>query len=202
MFWVFCLGPQNKVILIKWCGFTEIVSVVFATISCNQKICESSVSVRIDGHLYLKKYKGLKKRWHFKIQRLYLPWSLRPNITFPSLPTSSPAFSASSLDFSDTGFFSLELAELVLFSVLFLAVSTAWNIPLQLFTSQVSVTFSVRSFLTSLASDPLLFWLVYPVLLSPFYYLKLTCLFFQFISCIIYKFHEVRILYSEIIFIL
>lgn len=61
MFWVFCLGPQNKVILIKWCGFTEIVSVVFAMISCNKKICESSVSVRIDGHLYLKNYKGLKK---------------------------------------------------------------------------------------------------------------------------------------------
>lgn len=147
-------------ILIKWCGFTQIVSLMFATISCDQKICENSISVCIDGHLYLKKYNGLKKWWHFKIRRPY------PGLWGPTLPgLCLPAHLISYLLclfiilwLHWLAFCLLNLLNLFFSQFYFLLFPLPGIFPLQLFTSQVHIFFSVGSVLSALASDSLLFW--------------------------------------------
>lgn len=75
------------------------------------------------------------------------------------LPTSSPTFSASLLNFGSTGLlFVLNLLNLFFSQFYFLLFPLPGIFPLQLFTSQVHIFFSVGSVLSALASDSLLFW--------------------------------------------
>lgn len=148
--------------LIKWCGLTKIVSLIFATIRCSHKISASSISVCTGGHLCLKKHKGLKKcSWHFKIQRPYLPWSPQPSVIWPlltcvQLPPPPPLHYTSA---TLASFLFPKLAKLVLFSV-FISLSTAWNTSLPALYISGQHYLYRQVFSDHLALDSLLCWLL------------------------------------------
>ena len=136
------------------------------------------INVCIDEHLYLKKHKGLKNDdGILKSIDLTMVSEARCYLASTYLPTFVSYLLCLFILLQPNWlrFCSLNMPNLFFSQFYFLLLPLTGIFPFLLFTSQVNVTFSERSFLTSLAMDSLFFWLLYPVLFS--HYLKLRCLF-------------------------